>query len=90
MKFKKKREEPESTVHLLQEHVKNYQKHVNKLKNSQHELEQYGRGLCIKIDVVPMAENEASNNVWQNVKSIIEESRSEIPDLAIDSAHHIG
>ena len=37
-----------------------------------------------------MAENETSNDVLKNVKSIIEESRSEIPDVAIDRAHRIG
>ena len=52
---------------MLQEHMKNYQKQVNELKASQNELEQYGRRLCIKIDGVPMAENETSNDVLQNV-----------------------
>ena len=63
----KKREELESTVCMLQEHVKNYQKQVNELKASQNELEQYGRRLCIKIDGVPMVENETLNDVLQNV-----------------------
>ena len=75
---------------MLQEHVKNYQKQVNELKDSQAELEQYGRRLCIRIDGVPMVENETSNDVLQNVKSFIEESSSEIPDAAIDRAHRIG
>ena len=75
---------------MLQEHVKNYQGQVNELKANQDELEQYGRQLCIRIDGVPVAENETSNDVLQNVKSIIEESSSEIPDVAIDRAHRIG
>ena len=37
-----------------------------------------------------MTENETSNDVSQNVKSIIEESSSELPDVAIDRAHRIG
>ena len=48
----------ESTVCMLQEHVKNYQKKVNELKGSQDKLEQYGRRLCIRIDGVSMAKNE--------------------------------
>ena len=64
----KKREELQSTVCKLQEHVKNYQKQVNELKESQDELEQYGRRLCIRIDGVPMAKNDTSNDVLQNVK----------------------
>ena len=59
----KKRQELESTVYMFQEHVKNYQKQVNKLQASQDELEQYGRRLCIKTDGVPVAENETSNDV---------------------------
>ena len=43
---------------MLQENVKNDQKQVNELQDSQDELEQYDRQLCIRIDGVPMAENE--------------------------------
>ena len=71
------------TFYILQEHVKNYQKQVNELKSSQEELEHCGRRLCIRIDGVPMTENETSSDILQNVKSIIEESSSEIPDVAI-------
>ena len=72
---------------MLQEHVKSYQKQVNELKDSQDELEQYGKWLCIRLDGVAMAENETSKEVLQNVKSTIEESSSEIPDIAINRAH---
>ena len=46
---------------MLDEHVKNHKKQMNQLKASQDELEQYGRRLCIKINGVPVAENETSN-----------------------------
>ena len=59
------------------------------MKASQDELEQDGRRLCIKINGVPVAENETSNDVLQNVKSIIGESNREIPDVSIDRAHRI-
>ena len=52
-------------------------------------MEQDGRRLCIKINGVPVAENETSNDVLQNVKSIIEESNRERPDVSIDRAHRI-
>ena len=68
----------ESTVCLLQGHVKKYQEQVNELKANQGEWEQYGRRLCIRINGVPVAENETSNDVLQNVKSIIEESSSDV------------
>ena len=76
-----KKKEPEPTACMLQEHAKNYRKQVNVLKCSQGEIEQYGRRLHIRIDAVPMAENETSNNVLQNIRSIIEESSSEILTL---------
>ena len=48
----KEREELASTVYMLQEHVKKYQKQVNKLKDNQDEIKQCGRRLCIRIDSV--------------------------------------
>lgn len=50
---------------------------MKEIKDSQVELEQYRRKLGIRIDGVPMAEKETSNNVFQNVKLIIEEPSSE-------------
>ena len=75
---------------MLQEHVKNYHKQVHQLKDSQDELEQYDRRLCIRTDCVPMAENGTLSNVLQNVTSIIEESSSKIPDVKINRTHRIG
>ena len=46
----KKRWDVESTVGILQEHVKNHHKQVNELNTSQEELKQYGKRLCIRID----------------------------------------
>ena len=84
-----KRKEFESTVSMLQEHVKLYQKQMNELKDKHDGLEQYGRRLCVRIDSVPSIENETSNDVFENVKGLIEESKSEIPEVAIDRAHRI-
>ena len=38
----------------------------------------------VVIHGVPVTENETSNDVLQNVKSITEESSSGMPDVAID------
>ena len=59
----KKREELESTVSLLQEHVKNFQKQVCILECKNEELEQYSRRCCLRIEGVPSAENESSDDV---------------------------
>lgn len=87
----KKREELESTVAMLQQHVKEYQKRINNLEGDTEELEQYGRRLCLRIDGVPSAtEKESSEEVLETVKSLISESGCDIPDAVIDRAHRIG
>ena len=60
----KKREELESTVSLLQEHVKNFQKQVCILECKNEKLEQYGRRCCLRIEGVLSAENESSDDVF--------------------------
>ena len=49
----KKREELESTVSLLQEHVKNFQKQVSGLEYKNEKLEQCDMRLCLRIEGVP-------------------------------------
>ena len=44
---------------------------MNEVKDSQGELEQYGRRLCIRIDGVSMDEYETSNDVLQNVNRLL-------------------
>ena len=63
----KKREELESTVAMLQQHVREYQKRINKLEDDSEELEQYGRRLCLRIEGVPSAEKETSEEVLEKV-----------------------
>ena len=63
---------------------------MNELKDKHDDLEQYGKRLCVRTDGVPSIENEISNDVFENVKGLIEESKSEIPEVAIDRAHRIG
>ena len=86
----RKREELESTVAVLQQHVKNFQKQIMVLQSENEELEQYGRRLCIRVEGVPTTENETSEEVLKKVKSLINEARCDIPDVAIDRAHRIG
>ena len=71
----KKLEELKSTVSLLQEHAKNFQKQVSILECKIEELEQYGRRSC--LESVPSVENESSD-VLGKIKSLITESGCEI------------
>ena len=50
-------------------------------------LEQYGRRCCLRIEGVPSVQNESLDDALGKVKSLIVESRSEIPDVIIDRAH---
>ena len=86
----KKREELKSTVSMLQQHVREYQKRINKLEDDGEELEQYGRRLCLRIDGVPSTDKETSDEVLEKEKSLASESGCDIPDVVIDRAHRIG
>ena len=86
----KKREELESTLSMLQQHVREYQKWINKLDDDGEELGQYGSRLYLRIDGVPSTDKESSDEVLEKVKSLASESECDIPDVVIDRAHRIG
>ena len=72
-------------------------KQVSELRNlniknqvETEDLEQYGRRLCLRIDGVPTVQNESSEEVLENVKSLFTELKVEIPDTVLDRAHRIG
>ena len=67
----RKREELESTVSVLQEHVRYYKNQLNEIKHENEELEQYGRRLCVRIEGIPPVENETSDEVLDKVISLM-------------------
>ena len=85
-----KREELESTVAVLQQHVKNFQKQMTVLQSENEELGQYGRRLCIRVEGVPTTDNETSEKVSKKVQPLINEAECDIPVVAIDRVHRIG
>ena len=85
----RKREELESTVAVLQQHVKIFQKQMTVLQSENEELQQYGRTLYIRVEGVPTTDNETSEEVLKKVQSLMNESECDIPDVAIDRAHRI-
>ena len=66
----------ESTVFLLQQHVKSFQKQVSVLESKNEEQEQYRTGL--RVEGVLPVEYESYNDVLNMVKSLITESGREI------------
>ena len=85
-----KREELESTVSRLQQHIKTCQNQRKEMQQANEELEQYGRRLCVRIDGVPTVDNETLDEVLDKVKSLINKTSCDIPDVVIDRAHQIG
>ena len=59
------------------------------MQQSNEELKQYGRRLCVRIDGVTTVDNETSDEVLDIVKSFIKETSCGIPDVVIDRAHRI-
>ena len=83
-------EELESTVLVLQKHIKVCQNQIKEMHQANEELEQYGRTLLLRIDGVPTVDNETSDEVLDKVKSLIKETSCDIPDVVIDRAHRTG
>ena len=46
--------------------------------------------MCVRITGIPSQRNESSEDVRNSVKSIIEESGCDIPDVALDRMHRLG
>ena len=81
------REELKSTVLLLQQHAKIWQNQITELQQEKEELEQYGRRLWVRIGGVPIVDHETLDGVLDKVKSLITETRCDIPDVVIGRAH---
>lgn len=61
-----------------------------KNEDGNEELEQYGRRLCLRIDLVHVEKGETSEGVLRKVTSMCEEADLDILDAALDRAHCIG
>ena len=83
-------EKLDSTVALLQEHVKELKLSNGRLLSKVNDIEQYGRRLCLRIEDIPVVEEETAEVVLDKVRSLINEAQIEIPDSVIDRAHRIG
>ena len=80
----------QSTVSLLQQHVKVLKQSLNSQAKNTEDLAQYGRRNCLRIDGIPYEENESANEVLDIVRKKVNECEIDIPDIAFDRAHRIG
>ena len=55
---------------MFQKHVHHYQNQVNELKRENEELEQYGGRLCVRVDGIPLVENDKFDQVLDKVMSL--------------------
>ena len=75
---------------LLQNQVQELKNVNNKLGNYCDELEQYGRRVCLRVDGVPVEENETAEDVFKKVETLCQEAEVNVPESALDRAHRIG
>ena len=75
---------------MLQQQVSELRKFNfdNQAKNE--ELEQYERSLCLRIDGIPLRNNEISVDVLDSVKNLFELGEVNVPYIVVDRAHRIG
>ena len=59
---------------MLQQHVKICQNQIKEIQQANEDLEQYGRRLRVRNDVVPTVDNKTSDEVLDKVKSLIKET----------------
>ena len=77
-------------VPVLQQHVKNLKQQNEIFLQRCEENEQHGRRLCMRIIDIPSQKNESAEDVRNSVKSIIDESGCDTPDIVFDRIHRIG
>ena len=75
---------------ILQQQVSELRKLNHDDQANTEELEQYGRRLYLRIDDIPLKNNETSEEILDSVKNVFELTKVNIPDVIVDCAHRIG
>ena len=89
-KIDNKIEALESDKKLLQQQITAAAQQNKETQQLYDELEQYGRGLYLRIDSVPKQNNEKAENVFRFVKGMVEEVPDlEIPEVVTERARRI-
>ena len=79
----------ESEKAMLQQQIISLKSAMCTSESNIEELEQYGRKLCLRIESVPVAENETSADVFKNVLDMCKKGNINISEDDIDRAHRI-
>ena len=89
-KVSKQHEKLISQNKILQQQVSELRKLNHDDQANTEELEQYGRRLYLRIDGIPLKNNETSEDILDSVKNLFELTKVNIPDVIVDRAHRIG
>ena len=89
-KVSKQHEKLVSQNKILQQQVSELRKLNHDDQANTEELEQYGRRLYLRIDGIPLKNNETSEEILDSVKNVFELTKVNIPDVIVDRAHRIG
>ena len=89
-KVSKQHEKLVSQNKILQQQVYELRKLNHDDQANTEELEQYGRRLYLRIDGIPLKNNEISEDILDSVKNLFELTKVNIPDVIVDRAHRIG
>ena len=79
----KQYEKLESENKMLRKQVSELHKLNIENQTNNEDLEQYGRRLCVRIDGVPIVENETSADVLASVKKLFDDAQVEISDAQV-------
>ena len=71
---------------MLQQQVSELRKLNLDNQASNEELAQYGRCLCLRIDDIPLENNEISESVLDSAENLFELAEVNIPDVVADHA----
>ena len=89
-KVSKQHEKLVSQNKMLQQQVSEMRKLNFDNQEKNEELEQYGRRLCLRINGIPLKNNEIFDDVLDSVKNLFELAEVNIPDMVVYRVHRIG
>ena len=80
--LKKQKEEFDSAFTQLE-------KRITKLENDNEDLEQYGRRVCLRIEDVPVANEETAEEVFKKTENMLKKVCPNLSGDCIDRVHCI-
>ena len=75
---------------MLQQQIISLKRAMFTSESNIEELEPYGRRMCLCIEIVPVVENEISEDVFNNVLDMCKKGNISISENDIDRAHRMG